>query len=44
MKKPKLQDYELDKSIDFTGEKAYTAYRKAKNEYIKAKKAQFNKQ
>jgi hypothetical protein len=37
-KKPKLKFFELPKGIDFTGEKAYSAYRKAKKEYIKLKK------
>lgn len=38
-KKPKLSDFELPAFIDPSGEKAYDAYRKAKNEYMKNKRA-----
>ena len=34
MKRPKLKDFSLPKSIDLTGEKAYNDYRIAKKEYI----------
>jgi len=36
IKKPKLEDFKS--CNDLTGEKSYTNYRKAKNEYIKSKK------
>jgi hypothetical protein len=37
IKKPKLKDFELPIKIDFTGLKAYMAYKKAKKEYINRK-------
>jgi len=38
MKKPKLKDFEISKELDFTGEKSYIAYRKAKREWYRQKK------